>query len=99
MTSFWFYNENQERFSGKNVFIKSDNIEMFKNDNDRFKILNFNEIVARNYWIDHNLIQYFINKQEEIQVAIIGFDGVAQGLLDTAILILSTILMRQRDAR
>jgi len=86
VTSFRFYNENQERFGGKNIFIKSDNIEMFKNDNDRFKILNFNEIVARNYWIDHNLIQYFINKQEEIQVAIIGFDGVAQGLLDTAIL-------------
>lgn len=86
VTSFRFYNENKEHFGRKKVFIKSDSIEMFKNDNDGFKILNFNEIVARNYWVAHNLIQYFINRQEEIQVAIIGFDGVTQGLLDAAVL-------------
>ena len=39
--SFNFFNENQKSFDGKNVFIKSDEIEMFKNSNDAFKILNF----------------------------------------------------------
>ncbi|MBR3766799.1 MAG: hypothetical protein IKL10_00985 [Clostridia bacterium] len=84
--SFKFFNENQKDFNGKNIYIKSDNIEMFKNDSDKFKILNFNEIIARNYWVEHHLINYFANGRKEIQIAIVGFDGIAQRILDYAIL-------------
>ena len=84
--SFKFYNENMELLNGKKVFIKSDNIEMFKNDNDKFNVLNFNEIVARSYWVEHNLMQYFIKDQKELQIAIVGFNSIAQKILEAAVL-------------
>ena len=84
--AFKFFNENQKDFKEKNVFIKSDNIEMFKNDSDKFKILNFSEIITQKYWIQHNLMPYFTNGQKEVQISILGFDGIAKKILDYAIL-------------
>ncbi len=84
--SFRFFEKNRERLEGKTVFIKSDSIEMFKNDSDSFRILNLKEMVARSYWREHNLMKYFLAGQQEIQVAFIGFDGIARKLLDYALL-------------
>ncbi len=84
--SFRFFNKNRERLKNKNVYIKSDNIEMFKNDSDEFRIINLNELVARNYWVEHNLMKYFAEGKNEIQISLIGFDGIAQEILNYAIL-------------
>ena len=84
--SFDFYNDNKNEFSGKNVFIKSDRIEMFRNTDDNFRIINVNEMISRNYWIKYNLVDYFKNNQKEIDIAFIGFGAVGQKLLDYAVL-------------
>ncbi len=86
LDSFRFFNENKNEFSNKNVFIKSNSIDMFKNDNKNFKILNFEELISKDYWNSRKLTDFLDSCPNEYNIAIIGFDSLGQKLLDYAIL-------------
>ncbi len=91
MDSVEFYNENKDKFKGKIVYamlstINPLQLEVCNSEDLRF--FNINEIIARSYWKDKNtsLIEFYKEKGQELNIAIIGFGELGKKLYEQAVL-------------
>ena len=83
-----FYSRNREKFSGKNIYIKLDNFYSFRNG-DAVRAFNLNDIAAREYWAERNLMKYYTVGNSggmNVRIGIVGFDDLGEKLLKNGLL-------------
>lgn len=81
MESLNFYYTNQKKFENSNVYLRLEQIDSFLLKENRIKFFNETELIARNYWKEHNLLKYLHDDSMNIKIAIIGFEQLGQKLL------------------
>ena len=76
-----FYQDHESAFASDRVYMKLEQIDSSLLKENHLRFFNVNEIICRNYWKNHNLLQYLQDDHMEVRIAIIGFDALGQKLL------------------
>ena len=78
-----FYGEMEKNLEeGSKVYIKLEEMESKLLKKSKVYYFNINEIIARRYWQERNLLEYLADGKMNMKIAIIGFDALGQNILD-----------------
>ena len=81
-----FYQKNMKKLEDKNVYIKLGQVDSYMMDCHDEKFFNINEMIAREYWNNNNLLGFFDGASKKIEIAIVGFDSLGQKILNYGLL-------------
>lgn len=81
-----FYQTNEKFFAGKDVHLRLEKMDSFLLKESKVHFFNANEIVARQYWKNRNLLPYMQSREVNVDIAIIGFGPMGQRMLQYGLL-------------
>ncbi len=81
-----FYQTNKTFFETKKVYMRLEKMDSYLLKESKVKVFNTNEIIARKYWKDRNLLPYLQGREMSIDIAIIGFGSLGQRILQCGLL-------------
>ncbi len=85
-----FYEQHKNTLNDKNVYIKNSTISNVITNKGKHRFFSLEEIIAREYWKNNPILdQCFIGQEAktEVNIAIIGFDRIAEELIREAVII------------
>lgn len=81
-----FYAENKNKLNGKDVALIVNDIESSLFDEEGYHIVNFNEIIARNFWVKESNLYKLVKEKKKLNISLIGLDSIGRNVLKFGLL-------------
>lgn len=80
-----FYRQNEELLREKKVYMLLNEVDSFLLRESTIQFFNVNEMIARKYWREHNLLAYF-DRKKTVKIAVVGFGQLGRSMLNYALM-------------
>lgn len=81
-----YYQTYHKYFENQMVYMKLEKTDSFLLKENTIHFFNTNEIIARQYWKERNLLEYLTPDQMNVDIAIMGFGALGQRMLQYGLL-------------